>query len=297
MKQILILAAVLYLAACNNTESAKTAESTYETTETENKAPEDSVETDAISAATNVVNEPSFNGIFIVPPQQQATITLTIGGIIRSTSVIEGQFVEKGEIIATLDNPEFIELQQNYLDATAQLEYLEKEYIRQQNLASQEAASQKQLQLSKANFLSVKSKAESMSAQLSLLGIEAQQLKDKGFINRLEIKAPISGYVTNTNVNVGKYINPGEALCDIIDKSNLLLQLTTYEKDLSKLSVGNRIEFKVNGMGEETFEAVLLSIDQTVDMGNRSIKVFAKLKDYNKSFLPGMYVSAKIKEN
>lgn len=297
MKKILILAASVFLAACNNTKQEEQAAAPSAGTVTEAAATPETENVDAVSAATNVANEPSFNGILVVPPQMQATVTVTMGGIVESTSVIVGQHVKKGEVVAVLDNPEFIELQQGYLDAAAQLEYLEKDYLRQQNLASHEASSQKKLQQSKADYLSVKSKAEAMAARLSLLGIDAGSLRSKGMMTRLEVKAPISGYVTDINVNVGKYLEPGEPVCDIIDKSRLMLQLTAYEKDLSHFRTGSIVEFRANGLGDRTFEAQIVSIDQKVDNNNRSVKVFAQLKGTDELFRPGMYVSARIKKN
>lgn len=297
MKKIIILAASFYMAACSHTEQTVSTDTAVPAVTAETETSVDTASVDGISGATNVANVASFNGILVVPPQQHATVTLTMGGIVRSTSLMSGRYVQKGEVIATLDNPDFISLQQDYLDAVAQLEFLEKEYLRQQTLASQEAASQKRFQQSKADYLSMKSKAEATAAQLSLLGIDLTQLKENRISQRLEVKAPLSGYVTNTNINIGKYLNPGDPVCDVIDKSNLLLQLTAYEKDLSKLKEGSSIEFHVNGMGEQIFEAVLLSVDQTVDNENRSVKVYAKLKNNDPLFRPGMYVSAKIKEN
>lgn len=300
MKLTYILAASLLIMACGNNkqtdtvedESAKTVAT--DTTTTDTTAAK---EVDGMSGATNVEKEPSFNGIFVVPSQRKATVTLTMGGIIKTTSLMVGQYVRKGQVIATVDNPDFIDLQQNYLDAAAKLDYLEKEYIRQKNLAKEEAASKKQFQSSKAEYLAGKTKYEGLKAQLRLLGINANRLKAGNIVTRMSIKAPISGYVTNNNVNIGKYLNAGEPVCDIIDKSNMMLQLTAYEKDLGKLKVGSNLEFTVNGMPGKVFDAVLYSIDQKVDTENRSIKVYAKLKKSNPIFRPGMYVSAKIKEN
>ena len=297
MKQILILAASIYLAACNNAKQAEPLDTPSDQAVEETVATPDTALVNAVSGATNVENQPIFNGVIIVPPQQQATVALTMGGIVKSTTIFVGQYVEKGEVIAIFDNPDFIDLQQNYLDAAAQLEYLEEEYHRQQNLVLQEAASQKRFQQSKAEYLSIKSKVEAMSARLSLLGINAESLKRRGLITRLEVHAPLSGYVTSTNVNVGKYINPGETICDIIDKNRLMLELAVYEKDLPKLKVGSPVKFCVNGMDGQYFDATLVAINQKVDSEKKSIKVYAKIKESNTLFRPGMYVSAKIKIN
>lgn len=296
MKRIFILAASFYMVACSQSEQTVITDAEA-TIAADTVTLVDTTQVDGVSGATNVANVSSFNGVLMVPPQQHATVSLTMGGIVRSTSLMPGRYVQKGEVLATLDNPEFIILQQSYLDAVAQLEFLEKEYHRQQNLVSQEAASQKRFQQSKADYLSMKSKVEATSAQLSLLGIDIKSLRENTILRCLEVKSPLTGYITNANINVGKYLNPGEPICEIIDKSKLMLQLTAYEKDLSRLKEGSIVEFRVNGMGMQVFQAVLLSVDQTVDQENRSVKVYAILKNSDPLLRPGMYVNAKIKKN
>lgn len=306
MKHILLPALTLCILACSNsntnsntngtgnqTTANELPAKTYKTDSTGNGC-DKSMTADAVSGATNVEKRTSFNGILVIPPQNMATVTLTIGGIVKTIPLLTGEYIEKGEVIATLDNPEFIDLQQSYLEAEAQSEYLEKEYMRQLNLASMEAASQKILQQSKSEYLSVKSKTEALSAKLSMLGIDAENLKETGIRNILEIKAPVSGYVTDINANAGKYMNPGEPICSLIDKRELMLELTAYEKDLPVLKKGADIEFSVNGLNGRTFKATLVSIDQKVDTYNRSIRAYAKLNDSDSIFRPGMYVSAAI---
>lgn len=299
MKQILFFSALwcaLAFTSCGGGASEQTTDGAADTLSASQDSlaeATDSMVVDGISGATQVANAPSFNGILMVPPQRHATITLSMGGAVHSVSFLPGSYVQKGQVILTLENPDFITLQQTWLDAAAQIEFLEKEYLRQQNLASHEAASQKRMQQSKAEYLSMKSRLDAATAQLLILGVDARSLQTKGIQPYLEIKAPLNGYVTNMNVNVGKYFNVGEPVCDVIDKQAPMLQLTAYEKDLDKLNVGDRMEFHVNGMGNETFEAVLVSIDQMVDNANRSIKVYARVAHPQKDFRPGMYVSAR----
>lgn len=175
-------------------------------------------EVDAITSATSKPNQVSFNGRIVLPPQRQATIALTMGGIVKKASLLPGQWVAANSVIATLENPEFITLQQTYLDSHAQTEYLLAEYERQKNLSAEQAASQKKFQQSKADFLSMKSRQDAAAAQLSLLGVQTEALLKNGIQPLLEVKAPISGYAANVAMNIGKYINPGEALCELIDK-------------------------------------------------------------------------------
>lgn len=257
-------------------------------------AARDAVATDAVTSATSLAKDATFNGTFELPPQQQVTVTLSIDGIVKNTSLLPGKYVRKGELLATLENPGFIDLQQNYLDACAQCEFLEAEYKRQEVLSKEEAASQKKFQQSKADYLSMKSRKEAAAAQLSMLGVSPQSLNSKGIEPLLAVRAPINGYIANLQMNVGKHITAGEPLCEIIDKRNALIKLIAYEKDLNKIKSGNRIEFRVNGMGEEKFYGEIISVGQSVDHVNRSVEVYAKVVDNHDLFRPGMYVNARI---
>ena len=299
MKKIYIASTLgLFLLSCNNPQPASQQEEAAPAPATETVAQADSVQqTDAVSSATNVAKSASYNGVITVPPQRQATVTLTMGGSIHSTNLLPGSYVRQGEVIATLENPEFIQLQQTYLESAAQAEYLEKEYNRQKMLSEQEAASQKRFQQSKADYLSMKSRMDAAAAQLKLLQVDVRQLHDQGIEPYLQVKSPLDGYVTNMKVNLGTYLNAGEPICDIINKGETLLELTAYEKDLDYLQVGSSVEFQVNGMGSQTFEATVITIGQEVDDVNRSLQVYARVKDQNSRFRLGMYVSAKIRKN
>ena len=268
MKKIFYPVLLLVLAACKNPE---------QTSETIVPAPAiadiptDTVTTqvDGITSATSKPNQVSFNGTIVLPPQRQATVALTMGGVVKHTSLLPGQQVRQGALLATLENPDFIALQQTYLD---------------------------KFQQSKADYLSMKSKLEATAAQLTLLGIVPEELLKSGIQPLLQVKAPISGYISDVAMNIGKYIQPGEALCEVIDKSAPLLCLTTYEKDLADMKVGSPVQFRVNGMGKTVFKATLVSIGQKVDEVSRSLEVYARIDDVNQQFRPGMYVTARIQK-
>lgn len=296
MKRIILPLLLLSLVACGNKQTATDIASETAPAAPDTTAASDIAQVDAITSATSKPNQISFNGTIVLAPQRQATVALTMGGVVKNTSLLPGQHVLKGAVLATLENPEFINLQQTYLDSHAQAEYLRAEYDRQKNLSDQQAASQKKFQQSKADYLSMKSRLEASAAQLSLLGVRPEELQKNGIQPLLQVHCPISGYVSNVSMNVGKYINPGEALCEVIDKSAPLLKLTAYEKDLENMKVGSDIQFRVNGMGDRTFNATLLSIGQKVDEVNRSLEVYARIQSGDPQFRPGMYVTARIQK-
>jgi cobalt-zinc-cadmium efflux system membrane fusion protein len=292
MKKITFPLILLVLTACGENKEVQPAEEATTVAVAENVT--DSIQVDAITSATSKPNQVSFNGTMVIPPQRMATVSLTMGGVIKSTSLLPGEPVRQGSVLATLENPDFITLQQTYLDSHAQTEFLEAEYLRQQALSAEQAASQKKLQQSKADYLSMKSRVEAAAAQLKLLEVEPEVLLKEGIQPFLQIKAPISGYVADVKMNVGKYMNVGDALCEIVDKSRTLLRLTTYEKDLADMKVGNPVQFRVNGMGKTVFKATLISIGQKVDKDTRSVEVYARVDTVDNQFRPGMYVTARI---
>ena len=295
-------AIMLLLASCGSkdavpggTDTAQR-EAKGDTTETVAQA-KDTTTVDAVTSATNVANSPTFNGLLMIAPDQQATVSSTIGGKIHSLKAMPGKAVTRGEVIAQLDNPDFIELQQTYLEASAQLEFLEQEYLRQKALGAKDAASQKRVQQSRADYLVMQSKLAASAIRLKALGISPQTIKTSGIMTYLPLKAPISGYITHLDVNLGKYVEAGTPVCEIIDKHSPLIQLTVYEKDLHLMAVGKNLEFRVNGMGKTTFSATIISIDQSVDKSDYSVKVYAKVRSTNADFRPGMYVRAKLKNS
>lgn len=299
-----ILCVLAILTACNSATNTKQEMPTSVTADsvtvispdsTAYSQPYDSTAIDGTTAAT-AINKVSFNGTLIVPPQNFASVTMLMGGIIRSANLLPGSYVKKGTLLATLDNLDFISLQQTFLESQAQTEYLKSEYNRQLVLSKEEVASVKKLEQSKADYLSMKSKMEAAAAQLSLLGISTQSLSKNGIMPVLEIKAPVNGYIGKVKVNVGKYLNAGDILCEIINKQETLLRLTTYEKDLKDIRLGAKVWFRVNGMGTKTFEARLISIGQEVDETSRSLEVFAKVISEDVNFRPGMYVTAQIEK-
>lgn len=297
MKKILLPIAAL-LCACSSapTAPASTAASEAAATDSIAAAPaeEPASEVDAASGATSVPNEPTFNGILVLPPQSRATVTLTMGGSIRSTTLLPGAYVKQGTVLATLENPEFIALQQSYLDSHVQYEFLRTEFLRQQTLAREEASSQKRFQQSKAEYLSMQSRMDAAAAQLALLGVDTTRLLAGGIIPYLDIKAPISGYAADVKMNIGRHFDVGEPLCEIVNKSDMMLRLTAYEKDLANLRAGDRVEFRVNGIEGETFHGVITMVGQQVNNENRSIDVYVRIEGQNPQFRPGMYAMARI---
>lgn len=242
------------------------------------------IEMKALSGAIKV------NGMLDVPPQNLVSISVPLGGFLKSTELLQGMKVKKGEIIAVMQNAEYIQLQQDYVDSKSQLEYLEAEYKRQEELAKENVSSQKILLQSKTQYQSMMAKVSGLKSKLSLLGINTNQIESGNFQNSITIYAPISGYVTQVNVNIGMYVNPTDVMFKIVDTEHLHAELTVFEKDVPKLKIGQKVRFTLANETDERIATVYL-IGREIGE-DRTVRIHCHLDKEDEELLPGMYLKA-----
>lgn len=238
------------------------------------------------------------NGMIDVPPQNKASISSFMGGNITKTPLLIGDKVKKGQILVTLENPEFIELQQQYLEIAEQLNFLKSEFTRQQTLYTEKITSQK-------NFLQAESKYKSSLAlynglrkKLLLLNINPSNVEQGQITSKINIYSPIDGYVTKVNVSNGTYVSPADTILEIIDTEHIHLELIVFEKDILNIKKGQKVYFKIPEASAKTFEAEVHLVGTSIDETNRTVKVHAHIKDETHvHFIVGMYAEAEIITN
>jgi cobalt-zinc-cadmium efflux system membrane fusion protein len=156
----------------------------------------------------NMTETVKANGKLDVPPQNFAEVSTYIGGIVKSILVLEGDFVGKGQTVMYLEHPDYVKLQEEYMTMKSQIDFTEKEFLRQQELYFQNVSSGKVFQQAQAKFNAEKSRLSSLENQLNMLSISTAQL-DRGIITRsIPLKAPISGYVGHLKTSLGGYAEP-----------------------------------------------------------------------------------------
>ena len=230
------------------------------------------------------------NGTLDVPPQQLVSISAPMGGFLKSSELLQGKHVNKGQVIATLQDPAYIQLQQDYLEAVSQQEYLKAEYERQEELATENINARKTLQQAKANYLSMQAKAAGLKAKLKLVNINPAQVEKGDIQSAINLYAPISGYVTEVNVNLGKYVNPTDVMFEIVDTEHLHAELTIFEKDVPLLKVGQKVRFILANETAERMATVYL-VGREIGT-DRTVRVHCHLDKEDKNLLPGMYLTA-----
>jgi membrane fusion protein, heavy metal efflux system len=232
------------------------------------------------------------NGVVSVAPQNLATVCMPMGGFIRSTSLMPGKSVQKGQVLAVIENQEFIDIQQKYLEAKNKLEYAQAEYKRHKELYKEDVYSQKNLQLVTTEFHNLKAEVKALEQKLSLIGINPLRLTEDNISKSVSLVSPISGYVKTVNVSIGKSVTASDVLFEIVNTDKLFLELTLFEKDAEKVSNGQKIRFYINNETEQ-HDAVIYQTGKSIN-DDKTYKVYANVSSRCKNMLPGMYVNAQI---
>lgn len=232
------------------------------------------------------------NGILKVPNQNKANATALSGGVIKSILMQPGNKVNKGQTIATITNNSFITLQEEYLVTTSKAVLVGLEVARQKELQAGNAGALKNLQASEAELGVLKARKSSLQKQLQLVGINATTLTSDNIRSTIGITSPISGTVGNVLVNIGSFIEANDPIAEIIDHSQLHLDLFVYEKDLIKLKVNQTIHFTLTNNPGKEYDAIVYSISNTFEQSTKAIAVHAKVKGNKTGLIDGMNITA-----
>jgi cobalt-zinc-cadmium efflux system membrane fusion protein len=294
------LLSLIILAAC----SAKQKESTETGSGANEQTEIDLVQLSEaqIKNAAIVVGKPEMrpmhtiikvNGVVDVPPENLVSISIPLGGYVKKTTLIPGTKVSKGTLLATLEDPQYVQLQQDYLSAKIKLEYAASDFNRQKTLNETKAASDKVYQLAKAEYDGGKITVRALAEKLKLIGINPETLNESNLSRNVNLYSPINGYVTKVNVNIGQFVNPSDVLFEITNLSDLHIRLTVFENDAANLVSGQKLTFTTNNRPNEKYTATVHLITPAIN-DDRSTEVHCHLNDESVRLFPGTFVNAAI---
>lgn len=294
---ILLASVVALLASCGNGNKSSNAESTQDSTLINvTKEQFSAMKMEITSLQTSAFNSTvKVSGQIIVPPKNMAKVTSFIGGHVKSISLLVGDKVAKGQPLLTLESPEYLGLQQSYLEVVGQLGYLKSEYERQKTLFDEQISSQKKYLEAESNYKSAQASYQSLRQRLNMLRINPANVERGKFSSTVTVYSPISGSITTINSNVGMAVSPADIIMEIVDPQAMYLQLSVFEKDVFNAKLGQQVMFTVPQVGTEEFGATVSQIGKTVQGDNRVLTVNAALDAHAKqNLMPGMFVDAQL---
>ncbi len=234
-----------------------------------------------------------MNGKIDVPPQNLISISAPLGGYLKKTDLVAGMKVSKGQVLAVLENPQFIQLQQDYLTAKSKYNFANLDYIRQRDLNQAQASSDKVMQAAQSEMNNQQILMNTIAQQLRMVHINPDQISSSNIINSVAIYSPISGYVSKVNVNIGKYLSPTDVLFELINPSNIHLNIKVLEKDLEKLKIGQDLEAYSN-LDPKTKYPARIQLKGSVLDENGLADVQCQFINSNMNLVPGTYMNVDI---
>ncbi len=234
-------------------------------------------------------------GTIDVPPQNKAVITSYFAGNVQKSNLLIGDKVRKGQALVTIANPEFIDIQQAYLEASKQLQFLKTEYERQKTLFDEKISSKKNYLTAKAAYDREKAMYNGLRKKLQMLHINTSQVEQGNIYTTITLYSPISGSVTEVNVSKGTYVSPQDVVMEIVDADHIHIELTAFEKDVLKIKKEQQITFKIPEASDSIYKAAVHLVGTAIEEDTRTIKVHGHLDDDKKhTFAIGMFVEAEI---
>ncbi|MBD2701250.1 efflux RND transporter periplasmic adaptor subunit [Spirosoma sp. BT702] len=302
MKSIIFLVSLLWLTtACNpsteneGTEKGHTAHEHEEGPSDVVELTDDQIRIGGVELGKvenrSVGQQLAVHGRLAVPAQSQIAITALQGGFVRKVPLLPGQPVRKGQVLATIENPELVQWQQDFAENHSRLTYLDAEYTRQKELSEQNVSALKVFQQTTAERNATRARLGGLTQRLKLVGLSPQSALNGTFSSSYVIMAPASGVVTNVAVNAGQYVQPSDVIAHLTSNQGLYAELTVFEKDLPLIREGQRVGIRLSNEGGKERSGRIAFINRAID-NDRSVRVVAKLDQVDARLTSNTFLDA-----
>lgn len=302
MRQLIFLLSLLWLPiACNQkSDNQTTTESADTNAISEAPAGVVALTSDQLRIGAIEVGQVTYrnlglllqvNGRLAVPAQSQVAITALQGGFVRSLPLLPGQPVRKGQRLARIENPDLVQLQQDYAENYSRLTYLDAEYNRQKELSEQNVSALKVFQQTTSERNQIRSRLGGIAQRLRLVGLSPQAALDGKFSAYYTVTAPVNGVVTNVAATAGQYVQPADMMAQLTSSQGLYAELTVFEKELPQLREGQRVSLRLNNEAGKERSGRITFINRTID-ADHSVRVVATLEQPDSRLAPNTFLKA-----
>ncbi|RKS56012.1 cobalt-zinc-cadmium efflux system membrane fusion protein [Gillisia mitskevichiae] len=242
----------------------------------------------------NLGNNIKVTGMLELFPQDKANISPFVGGNVSSIKVVPGDNVRKGQVLAYIEHPDIIAMQQEFQEKNDELVFLKQDYERKQTLYDKGVSSGKEFQMAQSQYRSTTSSVNGLRSRLRLLGINSDKVAQGEIFSAIPITTPLSGYVGEVMVSLGDYVAPQSTMFSISDNSKIYVNFKVYEKDIKHIKEGQQIYFSTTSRPDALLKATVRSIGKTFESDPKAIEILADIENKDKNLLPGMYVEGRI---
>lgn len=296
MKNIVGIFVLLLLWSCGNKEKT-TEENVTDAPENVLKLSDEQLKAFSLTNVEvqerQVTKTLKMNGTVEVPPQNLVSVSSALGGYVKSMKLLPGMYFRKGEVIATMEDNQFIQLQQDYLTAKAQLQNADAEYHRQKQLNQSKASSDKVYLQAKTDYETLLISKKALEEKLRMIHINPSNVSVNNIKRTVSVYAPFDGFVSQVFVNVGKYVSPSDVMFELVNPKDLHLNLKLFEKDWDKISIGQSLAAYTNSNPEKKYGGEIILISKNISQ-DRAMEVHAHFTESNAKLIPGLYMNAEV---
>ncbi|MGV3762084.1 efflux RND transporter periplasmic adaptor subunit [Parapedobacter sp.] len=231
------------------------------------------------------------NGFLRVPNNNKANATSLFGGIVKTLTVEIGDNVKKGQAVAVISNPQFIQLQEEYLNINSSIAFAEQEFDRQQDLSEGDVGAKKNLQRATAELNTLRTRKASLKQQIRLMGIDPLSLSNASLKSSLTVTSPINGTVSDVFAKIGSYVDVASPIAELVENSALHLDLQVFEKDIPLIKVGQKIDFVVTNSPNKTYTAEVYNIGSSFNSDSKTIAIHSEVIGDKTGLIDGMNIT------
>lgn len=236
------------------------------------------------------------NGMFAVPPQNKADVSAYFAGYVKDIRLLPGDTVKKGQVLFTIENPEYVQVQRDFLEASGRLDYLRSDYERQKALMADNVTSQKNFLKAESEYKVTLAQYQSLKKQLNLMNINPRTLSGDNIRSVISVLSPLSGYATAVNISKGMFLNPSDIAITVTNTDDLHIELKIFEKDLPAVKIGQPINIRLQNNTDHVYKGKVHLVNRAIDERERTVMIHGDLLNGEdvKLFAPGMYIEGEI---
>jgi len=218
-------------------------------------------------------------------------VSSPISGRVTGSIARLGAKLKVGETLAMLDSPDLGQAQSDYIKALADQNLAERTFNRLKELFDHGVAPRKDFDQAQDDLDRTRGEAERARLKLANLGVKGNSTN-----NRFSLLAPITGEVTERNINPGMEVRPDlpNPLFVLSDLSHLWVLMDVFEKDIGLIRLGQQVLVRVQAYPAQTFTGTVDYISRVVDENTRTVKVRCVLPNPEKKLLPSMFASVEV---
>lgn len=228
-------------------------------------------------------------------PNRFAQVGARVPGMITRLTVAEGDAVTVGQTLATIDSPELGQATGEYLAAVSMAAVVREIADREKLLFERRISSEREWRLAEAEAVQARAVKEAAENHLHALGLtdeELTRLEVEGhFASEIALRSPLTGVVAVRTASVGKIVQPGEGLFEIVDLREVAIAIDVYEQSLTRVRPGQQVEVRTLSTGETRFTGRVTSVGAVVERQTRTVKVRMLLANPDRVLRPGMFAT------